>query len=116
MPALSRRPDTPSCSPSRTTLGFSSRAWRSASILHSRSSSPLPDCDGAYETLLRFPVALLLILLGALSGGVHDMAARLDCPFDGGEQIVNVEGLGHRSEERRVGKECRSRWWRADWK
>src|SRR5438874_11129808 len=28
-------------------------------------------------------------------------------------RVVEVGGItGHRSEERRVGKECRSRWWR----
>ena len=30
--------------------------------------------------------------------------------FGGGEKLVNVLGSGCRSEERRVGKECRSRW------
>ena len=31
---------------------------------------------------------------------------QLNAPFQGGE----LEALGDRSEERRVGKECRSRW------
>src|SRR3712207_9131185 len=51
----------------------------------------LADPDGAAE-LLRTAAQSLAV------------AERLDCPR------LNVHGTGLRSEERRVGKECRSRW------
>src|ERR1035438_708438 len=35
---------------------------------------------------------------------------RLDCPLDGINRVVVCVGQPLRSEERRVGKECRSRW------
>ena len=42
--------------------------------------------------------------------GFDTTAPVLDCACGIGTQAIGLAAVGYRSEERRVGKECRSRW------
>src|SRR3712207_9214355 len=74
--------------------------------------------DAFLSTLL--PTAIGLMLVGALAsaaqGGVTPSAKPMKPtlkklnPFPGMKRMFGTHGLWERSEERRVGKECRSRW------
>src|SRR5207253_4601854 len=55
--------------------------------------------------------SLVLVDVGRLRGVAHVPRAEVEGPH-AGEGRARVE----RSEERRVGKECRSRWWTWQWK
>ena len=48
--------------------------------------------------------ALLFLMMGLI--GCNGETANIDFPFEVGD----IENIEMRSEERRVGKECRSRW------
>src|SRR5690349_23524353 len=46
----------------------------------------------------------------ALNGGLTQVQAQLQCAYGPRIMTVGVTAKDERSEERRVGKECRSRW------
>ena len=68
------------------------------------SANGLPD---------RAPAAATQIAKGAVDFGPDRTRCFVEsntCQFGEGDETVVVLGDSHRSEERRVGKECRSRW------
>ena len=84
-----------------------------------------PDARPREKLLARGPAALgdaellaILLRTGTAGRGVLQMAQEVLSAFGGlhgllqasGEDLRRIKGLTTRSEERRVGKECRSRW------
>src|SRR5690554_8180518 len=53
------------------------------------------------------------VYLELLHGGVEVLLRHAPQPMYlvDEEHVARLQGVGERSEERRVGKECRSRWW-----
>src|SRR3989441_12844927 len=91
--------------PPRSTLFPYTTLFRSVLVLAERRLDPPPEglrrrAGGEEER--GGAVAELELALDRLRRAVHDAEEVLDA-------VARVEG-DHRSEERRVGKECRSRW------
>src|ERR1043166_8774855 len=76
-----------------------------------------PECPGCASHLRQFTCSeQLLDTIGHIFNTIdlHSRAAFEEevtvSGFLARDRIKNEQGLAHRSEERRVGKECRSRW------
>src|SRR5690554_6605612 len=86
-------------------------AWCRSGIVDTAASEHRPmeevtrDFLDANQPLIRLAVALLL---GSLIGIERGWVAREQ---KSGERIAGNRTHALRSEERRVGKECRARWW-----
>jgi len=68
----------------------------------------LPDADGLTllpQVVSRHPDTAVIMLTG-----VVDLRVALECLRRGADDYISKPVQFHRSEERRVGKECRSRW------
>ena len=86
-------------------------------VLDVANSSGLEDWSPDLQKTKVYERILLDLILGELSAGARldeqSLAARYDTGLAGVRDALGrlaLEGLVVRSEERRVGKECRSRW------
>ena len=67
------------------------------------------------QTLVEYVLIIVLISVVAIGavkifgGYLQDAITKVGCNISG-KEYVEGEKVGGRSEERRVGKECRSRW------
>src|SRR5690625_8023647 len=78
-----------------------------------RVAEGAPPVSEAEPTAAEAEAAGVALPAGASGADVPSwVRAQLRCPDCGGE-LRDVEAALQRSEERRVGKECSARWWRA---
>src|SRR5688572_32984306 len=74
------------------------------------------DCNNCFGDYIREEVDMVEYVRDPAEADVHILVSRSDTGSGGTERAVALIGLGRfkgldfRSEERRVGKECRSRW------
>src|SRR2546429_5097235 len=92
--------------------------WFAARVVLCAELAALTSGDAARAQSATQSGAVTVIRAGTLIDGVSETPRKNQLIFVRGERIVKVTGSGEaipsganvRSEERRVGKECRSRW------